>query len=109
MVELTYRAGRKGTEPGRMDVDLTIRYSDDRLCEVVVCRPNNDTALYPIGARARGPRREPHRSHAGSPPPLRDHALARSASPPRRLNPCEEFSGTGVAIVRAAVRVSKNS
>jgi hypothetical protein len=22
-----------------MDVDLTIRYSDDRLCEVVVCRP----------------------------------------------------------------------
>jgi len=34
-----------------MDVDLTIRYSDDRSCEVVVCQPNNDTALYPIGAR----------------------------------------------------------
>jgi len=29
-----------------MDVDLTIRYSDDRLCEIVVCRPGDDTPLY---------------------------------------------------------------
>jgi hypothetical protein len=34
-----------------MGVDLTIRYSDDRLCEVVVCQPNNDTALYRIITR----------------------------------------------------------
>jgi hypothetical protein len=34
-----------------MDVDLTIRYSDDRLCEVVVCQPNDGTALYRIVTR----------------------------------------------------------
>jgi hypothetical protein len=34
-----------------MVVDLTLRYSDDRLCEVVVCQPNNDTALYRIVTR----------------------------------------------------------
>ena len=28
-----------------------IRYSDDRLCEVVVCQPDNDTAFYRIVAR----------------------------------------------------------
>ena len=39
-----------------MDVDLTIRYSDDRLCEVVVCRPHDETPLYRIVAR---------RSHLG--------------------------------------------
>ena len=30
-----------------MDVDLTIRYSDDRACEVVVCRTNEQTPLLP--------------------------------------------------------------
>ena len=34
-----------------MDVDLTIRYSDDRLCKVVVCRPHDETPLYRIVAR----------------------------------------------------------
>jgi hypothetical protein len=34
-----------------MDVDLTIRYSDERLCEVVVCRPNDETPLYRIVSR----------------------------------------------------------
>ncbi len=34
-----------------MDVDLTIRYSDDRACEVVVCRPNEHTPLYRILTR----------------------------------------------------------
>jgi hypothetical protein len=34
-----------------MDVDLTIRYSDDRLCEVVVCRPSDETPLYRIATR----------------------------------------------------------
>jgi hypothetical protein len=36
----------------RMDVDLTICYSDDRLCEVVVCRPGDDTPLCRIVSRA---------------------------------------------------------
>lgn len=31
-----------------MDVDLMIRYSDDRLCEVVVFRPDDGTPLYRI-------------------------------------------------------------
>jgi hypothetical protein len=31
-----------------MDLDLTIRYSDNRLCEVVVCQPNDGRALYQI-------------------------------------------------------------
>jgi hypothetical protein len=34
-----------------MDVDLTIRYSDDRLSEVVVCRPNGRQPLYRIVTR----------------------------------------------------------
>jgi hypothetical protein len=34
-----------------MDVDLTIRYSDDRLCDVVVCRPNDPAPLYRIVTR----------------------------------------------------------
>lgn len=34
-----------------MDVDLAIRYSDDRLCEVVVCRPADETPLYRIVSR----------------------------------------------------------
>jgi hypothetical protein len=34
-----------------MDVDLTIQYSDDRLCEVVVCRPRDDVPLYRIVSR----------------------------------------------------------
>jgi hypothetical protein len=33
-----------------MDVDVTIRYSDDRLCEVVVCQPKS--FLGPIGVDA---------------------------------------------------------
>jgi uncharacterized protein YbaR (Trm112 family) len=33
-----------------MDVDL-VRYSDDRLCEIVVCRPNDKTPLYQIVTR----------------------------------------------------------
>jgi hypothetical protein len=33
------------------DVDLTIRYSDDRLCDVVACRPNNPEPLYRIVTR----------------------------------------------------------
>jgi hypothetical protein len=34
-----------------MDVDLTIRYSDDRLCEIVVYRPGEKTPLYRIVGR----------------------------------------------------------
>jgi hypothetical protein len=34
-----------------MDVDLTIRYSDDCLCEVVVCRTQDETPLHRIVAR----------------------------------------------------------
>ena len=34
-----------------MDVDLTIRYSDDRLCAVVVCRTQDETPLHRIVAR----------------------------------------------------------
>jgi len=44
-----------------MDVDLTIRYSDDRACEVVVCRPNDQTPLYRIVSR----RAHPRESHGG--------------------------------------------
>jgi hypothetical protein len=49
IVEATYGSGSDGGR--RMDVDLTIRYSDDRLCEVVVCRPNDETPLYRIATR----------------------------------------------------------
>jgi hypothetical protein len=38
-------------ERRRMDVDLPIRYSDDGLCEVVVCQPNEGTAIYRIITR----------------------------------------------------------
>jgi hypothetical protein len=34
-----------------MDVDLMIRYSDDRLCEVVVSRPNDPAPIYRIVTR----------------------------------------------------------
>jgi len=34
-----------------MDVDLTIRYSDDCLSEVVVCRPHDKTPIYWIVSR----------------------------------------------------------
>ena len=34
-----------------MDVDLTIRYSDARLCEVIVCRPHSETPLYRMASR----------------------------------------------------------
>jgi hypothetical protein len=37
-----------------MDVDLTIRYSDDRLCEVFVCRPADEKPLYRIATRRAG-------------------------------------------------------
>jgi hypothetical protein len=35
-------------EQRQMDVDLTIRYSDDRFYEVVVCQPNQGPAIYRI-------------------------------------------------------------
>jgi hypothetical protein len=38
-----------GTEP-RMDVDLTIRYSDDRLCEIIASRQTPPRRF--IGRRA---------------------------------------------------------
>jgi hypothetical protein len=34
-----------------MDVDLTIRYSDDRLCEIIASRPDTAAPLYRIVAR----------------------------------------------------------
>ena len=34
-----------------MDVDMTIRYSDNRLCEVVVFQPNDGMPLYQIVTR----------------------------------------------------------
>ena len=34
-----------------MDVDLTIRYSDDRLCEIVASRPDTAAPLYQIVSR----------------------------------------------------------
>ena len=42
---------RPPTAAPRMDVDLTIRYSDDRLCEVVVFRPDTAAPLYRIVSR----------------------------------------------------------
>jgi hypothetical protein len=77
-----------------MDVDLTIRYSDDRLCEIVVCRPSDDTPLYRV-VTTRRPRRKPHGSDTGSTPALRGHPLARSASPLRRLKFLRRISGRG--------------
>jgi len=34
-----------------MDVDLTIRYSDDRLCEISASRPDTAASLYRIASR----------------------------------------------------------
>jgi len=34
-----------------MDVDLTIRYSNERLCEIVASRPNSAAPLYRIVSR----------------------------------------------------------
>ena len=34
-----------------MDVDLTIRYSDDRLCEIIASRPDTAAPLYRIASR----------------------------------------------------------
>jgi len=34
-----------------MDVDLTIRYSDERLCEIVASRPDSVAPLYRIVSR----------------------------------------------------------
>lgn len=34
-----------------MDVDLTIRYSDDRLCEIAASRPDTAAPLYRIVSR----------------------------------------------------------
>ena len=33
-----------------MDVDLTIRYSDDRLCEIIASRPDAAAPLYRIAS-----------------------------------------------------------
>jgi hypothetical protein len=35
----------------RMDVDLMIRYSDDRLCEIIASRPDTEEPLYQIVTR----------------------------------------------------------
>ena len=37
-----------------MDVDIVIRYSDDRLCTVTVARPDSGEILYRIVARPAG-------------------------------------------------------
>jgi hypothetical protein len=34
-----------------MDVDLTIRYSDDRLCDIIASRPDLAAPLYRIASR----------------------------------------------------------
>ena len=34
-----------------MDVDLTFRYSDDRLCEIIASRPDAAAPLYRIASR----------------------------------------------------------
>jgi hypothetical protein len=34
-----------------MDVDLTIRYSDDRLCEIIASRPDTAAPLFRIASR----------------------------------------------------------
>jgi hypothetical protein len=34
-----------------MDVDLTIRYSDERLCEIIGSRPDSAAPLYQIASR----------------------------------------------------------
>ena len=34
-----------------MDVDLTFRYSDDRLCEIIASRPDAAAPLYRIVSR----------------------------------------------------------
>jgi len=64
-----------------MDVDMTIRYSDDRLCEVVVVQPNDGTPLYQIVTRRAdlGPR---CRKHVASTTRL----LGLMVASPRRLD-----------------------
>jgi hypothetical protein len=64
-----------------MDVNLTIRYSDERLCEIVASRPDTAAPLYPPCR----PRLEPHRNTAGSSPPLRNHPMAGSTVAVMRL------------------------
>ena len=58
-----------------MDVDLTIRHSDDRLYEISASRSAALSDCLP----PRRPRREPHRDNAGSTPPLRNHTVAGSS------------------------------
>jgi len=52
-----------------MDVDLTIRYPEERLCEIIASRPDTAAPLYRIAPAPHRPRREPHRDNAGSTPP----------------------------------------
>ena len=62
-----------------MMFDLTIRYSDDRLCGIIASRPDTAAPLYRIAPAPHRPRREPHRDNAGSTPPLRNHTVAGSS------------------------------
>jgi hypothetical protein len=57
-----------------MDVDLTIRHSDDRLCEIVASRPDTAAPLHRIvtrradlGANLTETMREAHRLHEITP------------------------------------------
>src|SRR5215469_2924379 len=61
-----------------MDVDLTIRYSDERRCEIVASRPDTAAPLYRIVSRRARPRLEPHRDNAGSTPPLRNQPVGEA-------------------------------
>ena len=62
-----------------MDVDLTIRYSDYRLSEIIASRSDVAAPLYRIVSRPCRPRLEPDRDNAGSTPPLRNHTVAGSS------------------------------
>ena len=60
-----------------MDVDLTIRYSDERLCEIVASRPDTAAPLYRIVSR----RADFGRPQGWDRSPLRSSYSRRSISP----------------------------
>jgi hypothetical protein len=79
-----------------MDLDLTIRYSDDGLCEVVVWRAGSDAALSDCHP-SRAARRKHHRCDARSATPPRNRSLALTASS-RRLNRISTNHGANLRV-----------
>jgi hypothetical protein len=63
-----------------MDVDLTIRYSDGRLCEIIASRPDAAAPLYRIVSRRADLGSSLTETMRGSTPPLRNHPTAGSTA-----------------------------